>query len=179
MSNYVDEIWKPIIDYEDRYEISNLGNIRSKVNYKSSKFGKHLRPALSQSGYWHITLAKNGTRKNGSVHMLVAITFLGPYPENMQVNHKDGDKSNNRLSNLEYVTRKENIRHSHEVLGNGFNSPPIHYGEKHPISKLTRNKVTEIRELYQSGNYTSRQLGSIYGVSKTNILNIINQKIWR
>lgn len=93
-----DEIWKPIPGYEGRYWASNLGRIKSRR--------KILKTHYSESGYEKVSLYKHGKK----VHRLVMAAFEGekPYPE-FEVNHKDGDRSNNKLDNLEYVTHYENL----------------------------------------------------------------------
>lgn len=101
--------WKPIKDYEDLYMVSNTGLV------KRTKFinGKHnfeqerlLKPILNKDGYMFVRLCKDGKAKNKRIHKLVANAFLGE--SNLQIDHIDGNKQNNRLDNLEYVTPKEN-----------------------------------------------------------------------
>lgn len=114
------EIWKPIANYEGIYEISNLGNIRSldRVIYSNrwdkNQFikGKNLKPFLAANGYLRIELTdRDGDRKKFPVHRLVASTFI-PNPNNYpQINHKDEDKTNNSISNLEWCTAKYNINY--------------------------------------------------------------------
>jgi len=91
------------------------------------------------------------------------------------VNHIDGVKTNNTVTNLEYVTPAENCSHSYHALGNRF---PPQRGENHPRSKLTAVQVTEIRALYATGEHSSRQLARQYGVTKAQILNIIHHYQW-
>lgn len=94
------EIWKPIPDYEGLYEVSNLGRIRSLYNYRKYN-------VLTQNikrGYYQIGLRKNGIRKWYQVHRLVAETFI-PNPNNLpQVNHKNENKLDNEISNLEWCS---------------------------------------------------------------------------
>lgn len=94
-----DEIWKDIPNYEGLYQASNFGRIKSKT--------KILKPNYTQNGYLKVNLSKNGKSTTFLVHLLVARTFFG-YKE-LQVDHKDTNKSNNHLDNLEYVTQQENI----------------------------------------------------------------------
>lgn len=100
------EIWKPAVGYEDNYEVSNLGRIRNRKGYV-------MKPALRKDGYHWIYLASKTAPNNASVHRLVAKAFI-PNPDNKpQVNHKDGNKTNNCVSNLEWVTQSENVRHAY------------------------------------------------------------------
>ena len=125
------EIWKPIEGYEGLYEVSNLGRIRSldrldvyKGKYKRYFKGKMLNPTFYRGGYLQVQLSKNGKVKVCKLHRLVAQTFL-PNPDNLPVvNHKDEDKTNNCVDNLEWCTQQYNInygtrneRHKQKMIG--------------------------------------------------------------
>lgn len=113
------EIWKPIAGYEGLYEVSNLGNVAS-LNYQNTGKRKVLALKHHSSGYVTVTLCNRGVHKNKSIHTLVARTFIDN-PKNLpQVNHIDGDKTNNTVENLEWVTAKENMRHA---VQNGLRDP--------------------------------------------------------
>lgn len=100
------ESWK-LVKEAPRYSVSNLGRVRSVVT------GTILTPRIGGSGYYNIYLRVKGRRPiNRRVHRLVADAFLAPDPSRDEVNHIDGDKLNNAASNLEWVTRSENIRHA-------------------------------------------------------------------
>ena len=102
MENNSNEIWRDIAGYEGLYKVSTEGNI------KSIKRNKLLSLYTNHGGYKKVDLCKNNTRKHYSVHRLVAQAFI-PNPDNLpQVNHKDEDKSNNCVSNLEWITHKDN-----------------------------------------------------------------------
>jgi hypothetical protein len=104
---------KPIKNYEDKYLILDTGVVKSiprKTNNQFSK-GRILKQYLSKSGYPYVTLKKNGKGHNYTVHRLVATHFLNGYFDKAQVNHKDENKENNDISNLEWVTCKENINY--------------------------------------------------------------------
>ncbi len=122
------EEWRPIVGYEDLYEISSLGRVRSLDRYTYGKNGskrlhkgRYLKP-FTTHGYKVIDLYKDKKRKHCKVHRLVAEAFiLNDDPENKtDVNHIDGDKSNNAINNLEWCTRRENIMHAFEK---GLNTP--------------------------------------------------------
>lgn len=102
------EIWKPIPGYEDLYSVSNLGRFRNERNGKIKEY--------NSLQYERVSLTKNGIQKTSSIHQLVALAFIGENPTNSVVNHKDGNKKNNRLDNLEYVTMGENTRHYHAKI---------------------------------------------------------------
>ena len=100
------EMWKPVLGYEGLYEVSNLGNIKS--FYKRTGVVKNIKPCLAR-GYKSIQLCKNKEAKHHLVHRLVWEAFNGPIPPNMQVNHINEDKTDNRLVNLNLMSPKENI----------------------------------------------------------------------
>lgn len=105
-----EEIWKDVKNYEGYYQVSNLGRIRSWINNKGNrrKEPKILNVSIVK-GYLHVGFCKNGNKKFYSVHRLVYEAFIGEIPEGMQVNHKDENKQNNILSNIDtLMTCKEN-----------------------------------------------------------------------
>ena len=149
------EIWKdlkdPSLDYP-YYEVSNYGRVRN----KSTKEIIKSRPI--RYGYIHITLYFNGKRKNYPIHRIVAMVFI-PNPKNKpQVNHKDGDKQNNRVDNLEWVTNSENMRHAYKNglidLRKGRNN----YCEEDivKICELIERGVSEDKIALQFGNYNDK-----------------------
>lgn len=102
------EIWKEIEGYEGLYEVSNLGNVKSLNKRK----GRILKPAKNNKGYLYVNLFKQGKVKKHFVHRLVAKAFI-ENPDNLpQVNHKDEDKTNNNISNLEFCDCQYNIDYS-------------------------------------------------------------------
>ena len=133
------EIYKDIKGYEGQYQISNLGNVRRlEHRVKVGKYTRLLRPmqmktVKNKGGYLHIVL--HGETK--LVHRLVAETFLYKDVDGMVVNHKDYDRSNNSVDNLEWVTVRENLSHSREHLMNSIK--PLLTGERN-ISMRKREK---------------------------------------
>lgn len=101
------EEWKPVVGCEDLFEVSNLGRLRRTAT------GQIVKATVLPKGYRTVSIARPGQRKCRTklLHSVVAYAFLGPRPDGMQINHKDGDKGNNAAENLEYVTPAENIRH--------------------------------------------------------------------
>ena len=106
------ETWKDIEGFPG-YQVSDRGRVKNK------KTGQILRPGLGGVGYLTVALYKNKKSTTKNVHELVALAFLGPKPYKMTVNHKNGDKTDNDISNLEYVTYRENLIHAYE---NGLNN---------------------------------------------------------
>ena len=102
----MEEIWKQIISYPD-YFISNLGNVKS---LKHGKI-KYLKKGINGAGYFLVVLHKKGKRKSFNVHQLVAMAFLSHTPNGSKVvvDHKDANKQNNLLSNLQLITNRQNI----------------------------------------------------------------------
>ena len=109
------EIWKDIQEYEGLYQISNYGRVKSLRDNKGNYREKIIKSRPSKNGYIIINLSKNGKAKTFKIHRLVSIHFI-PNPENKpQVNHKDGNKLNNSVSNLEWVTASENSLHATHI----------------------------------------------------------------
>lgn len=108
------EIWKDVIGYEGIYQVSNYGNV-IRTGYKLSSKIKKLKPTKDSVGYYTVALSKNGQKKTKAIHILVAIAFLNHIPNkfDLVVNHKDFNKLNNNISNLEIVTQRENANQKH------------------------------------------------------------------
>lgn len=169
------EVWKRLIyqgkDYGDYYEVSNLGKIR---NAKTKKIRKE---NVLPKGYCFVTgsLGSRNQKITFKNHRVVAETFL-PNPDNLpEVNHKDGNKLNNQVSNLEWCTGAENMKHASE---HGLLKPKC--GEEIPISKLTADDVRYIRDNYIPRHYKfgTRGLGRKFNVDKETIRSVLNNKTW-
>lgn len=106
------EIWKPIVDYEEYYEVSNLGRVKRIKAGMGARASKILKQYLGSDGYMRIGLTVNNKEKYFFVHRLVATAFIPNLENKPQVNHIDGNKLNNSVSNLEWVTAQENIDHA-------------------------------------------------------------------
>lgn len=168
-----EEIWKPILGYEDYYEVSNLGRV------KRIKYGQGVRPyniltlQMNTTKYLQIFLTVNGKSKSHKVHKLVAEAFLGPRPSGLDINHRNGIRTDNRIENLEYVTRSENERHAYDVLGKKCAS-----GEAAGNTRYTEKDVKNIRRRYLQGEKKS-DLAREYGMSHNNITSIIIRRTWK
>lgn len=148
----MEEIWRNIKGYEGFYQVSNLGRIKSIERHVITKHGKKLpikekiiKQRTTNCGYKRVELNKNGKGKSYNVHRLVAQTFLKDFVENLQVNHKNGIKSDNNVFNLEMVTAKENQWHSYHVLKT---TPSMqgHFGSNHVRS-------LKVKQYDKQGNY--------------------------
>lgn len=108
-----EEVWRDVVGYEGKYAVSNFGNVKSLPRRSSDNrllSGRILKPRKSPNGYLHVALYKDNVSTQINVHRLVMRAFVGP--SDLQVNHKDEDKTNNRLDNLEYMTGYDNTRYS-------------------------------------------------------------------
>ncbi|MFL6211667.1 MAG: NUMOD4 motif-containing HNH endonuclease [Pyrinomonadaceae bacterium] len=183
------EEWLAIPGYEGRYEAATSGRIRN------AKTGRVLRHAVSKDGYCFIALSKDGTCRSFTVHKLIALTFIGPRPEGQTVNHRDLNKENNALANLEYITHQENVGHAKTGGRFKINRPrgsehgthtkpeTVRRGERATCVKLTEQTVCEIRSRWDnrwlgSEKITKRKLAAEYGVSDALIGMIIRREVW-
>ena len=169
------ETWKPIPISPD-YEISSEGRIRRLTDSQPRRSGFfHPRGTPRKTwhnnrGYEYVSLRVNGKTKGFQVHRLVMLSFVGPC--DLQVNHKNGLRGDNRLENLEYVTPRENQQHSKNVLGT-FNM-----GSRHHQAKLTEDDVREILRMGKSGK-TTLEIATLFPVSATMIGYILQRKWWK
>ena len=161
------EEWRDIEGYDGKYQISNYGRVKS---FKQ----KHriLTPSLDNQGYLRYGLKLRGKEKRFTAHRLVAEAFL-PNPDNKSdVNHIDGIKWNSCVSNLEWVTRSENIKHAHDT---GLNVAP--HAENHPCAKLTNEQAVYVRE--NPDGLTIHQLATKFGISTRGISGIQRGETYR
>lgn len=176
------EIWKPVVGYEGHYEVSDAGRVRSvaRIVEQPSRRGSirkrnlksRMRLAIKdRAGYFRIGLSKGNTPKPLWVHHLVAAAFIGPRPEGLQINHKSGNRADNRALNLEYVTGQENRIHAVNVLGVGR-------GEKHGMAKLTAEQVHSIHQ-DRRGGMAAVEIAKRYGIDPSTVRRIVTGRAWR
>lgn len=163
------ENWLPIMGFEELYEVSDLGRVRSLPRRTTS--GKVLSPGILRYGYHGYSLFKNNKRTNRTAHTLVLETFAGPRPTGMQVAHVNGVSSDNRLCNLTWKTAKDNQQ-------DRFKHGTHLCGSRNPLAKLTTDKVSDIRMLSING-LSQRQLAKQFSVSQTTIRYVVSGRTWQ
>lgn len=145
------EVWKPIPGYNGMYEVSNNGRVKSYYNGKV----KLLKPYVNDNGYIVYTLSKNGKSKRKRIHRLMMKAFVGIDPDRPVVNHKDGNKLNNTLDNLEWATSSENNKHA---FATGLKDPEARSRECHimidGLDFIARSPKRAAKMLHQKGYFT-------------------------
>lgn len=173
-----DEEWRPVAGAEGFYSVSNRGRIRSEpiqTSRRGKQRGRVLKGCPDNKGYLQVRIVLPGRRPTTTkVHRAVAIAFLGPRPPGQQINHKSGDKQDNSIENLEYVTCLENVRHAWRL---GLCARTHARGENSGKAKLTTEAVIEIRLLKATHSLT--QLAQRFAVSKNCISAIVNRETWK
>lgn len=190
------ETWKEV--HNGFYEVSTKGNIRRAKPGIATFVGRPVLPMASATGYMQVHLGGDKKRR-AYVHHLVMEAFVGQRPVDMVVNHKDGDKQNNALENLEYITPTANSNHAIKTIGRrkGPTMPPRplkgkQVGDKHwtkrmperiaradrmPHSKMTQEMVASARERHSKGE-KQKDLAAEYGVSVAHMSRIIRGTRW-
>ena len=174
-----DEIWRPIRGLEGRYEISNLGNVRSLDRYAKTRHAKRfipggpINPSPVGAGYLRAILGRGVGRY---IHHMVLESFVGPRPDGCEACHNDGDKTNNHIDNLRWDTKQNNERdkdrHGTRVRFSGV------FGERSGMAKLTNDKVREIRRRLLAGE-SQQSIGTIVGVCQSAVSSIKLNKTWK
>jgi hypothetical protein len=186
------EIWLPVFGYEDLYEISSWGNVKSleRIYYTGmdNKIKRFLPERImkqrmviapsskSKIPYFKVMLCKDGFRIFWSVHQLVAIHFV-PNPNNLKlVNHIDYRTLNNYYKNLEWNTHLQNIQHSHDRR-----MAALPKGEDRPEAKLSEADIKYIKENYKfrDKEFNGRRLAKKFNVSFGHISAIVQNKRWK
>lgn len=149
------EIFKPVKGYEGYYEVSNLGRVRSN-SYKGTKI---LKPAITKNGYLNVVFCINQKKEHKLIHRLVAETFIPNTNNYSTVNHRDENKLNNCVENLEWLSIEDNNRYSNSKM-------------------LTKDKVLQIPYLINSG-YTQLEIANHFNVSRRTIQSILRGEHWK
>jgi len=168
----VEEIWKTVPSNDD-YAVSNFGHIKRTRWVNGAKRAGRSLGYNCESGYREVAFYDTKHRKTVRlIHQVVAEAFLGPCPPGKEINHKDGNKRNNRLDNLEYVTPSQNIRHAIET---GLLVPVR--GTQVSTSVLTNRQVRRIRERFKKGASMS-DIARRLKIGLTTVSDIVNRRTW-
>lgn len=169
----MEQEWRDVIGYEGYYQVSNVGQVRRSKQSSGAKAGHILSQTVNrQTGYLMVGMSKNGRMRGHYVHVLVAEAFIYPRPIGMQVNHKDGNKTNNVINNLEYLTPSENTLHAY---ANGLIRHAV--GEEIPTTRLNPGKVHTIRKLLKT--HSQAEIARMYGVHQSSISDIATKVTWK
>lgn len=180
--NWDEEIWGELKDYPN-YAVSNYGRIKRikrGIRYKNRNVGLILKQYLTKEGYLQVFLClnKQGTYKGKYIHQLVLETFTEKPSQKYEPNHKNGIKTDNKLDNLEWVTRKENLIHASK-LGLLPKEHPWAKGKLPPNTKLKREEVLEIKKLLKINNLTHKEISKKYNIGRATITAINMGIIWK
>lgn len=176
----IPEVWKPVVGFESHYDVSNHGHVRAiwrkwHIERRDEQLcGKILKTQIDKLGYERIKLRRDGKTKVTTVHILVLAAFRGPRPQGHSADHLDGNRSNNKLNNLEYCTHAENVRRS-DIRNGGR---PWNKGEGNPNATLTEEKVRAIRRLAGEGA-TFQELADKYDISPKHAYKIVRREKWQ
>jgi len=173
------EIWKQAVGFEGYYEVSSLGRVRSLdriANSRSPRLvkGRTLKTPCNSDGYPTVKPHIKGRGTSEKVHRMVAKAFLENTGDKEQVNHIDGDKSNNAINNLEWCSARENVRHARDT---GLREKAIFTGEENRASILNEHEVIRIRQLQNI--LTQGELQKLFGVSRSTIQNVLSRRTWK
>jgi hypothetical protein len=165
------ERWRPVIGFEGLYEVSNAGRVRRLPSETSPNPRPFLKDRDTGDGYRIVALSRNGKPKNRRVHRLVAAAFLGGEQPDLDVNHKDGCRSHNAATNLEYVDRSGNMQHY-------WTMPHARTGEKHWSALVTEATVRQIRRDAAHG-MSMPKLAGRHGIAVSTVYAIIHRITWK
>ena len=177
MNTVKNELWQDIPNYEGWYQVSTQGRIRRMKAGKRTFIGRISKGWLHASGYPVIKLYREGKYTTIFIHILVATAFIGKKPDGFQTNHIDGNRANNCIENLEWVTPLENVHHADYVLGN-IHKRREKRGELSFNVKLTDKIVMQMRQLHREQGIGCWRLSKMFFISKTQAHRIIKGESW-
>jgi hypothetical protein len=163
---YMEETWKPIVGFEGLYEISSFGRVKSLIKRGSYRELIKRTGRDISTGYHTVQLTKGNKPRDYRIHRLVALAHLENPNNYPVVNHLDGNKSNNRLDNLEWTTYSKNTLHSYSL---GLQR--INRGDNNYITKIKDGDVCVIRSLISQGK-TNKEIAILFGVNPSQISTI-------
>lgn len=176
----MEEIWKDIPGYERIYQVSNLGNIKRLVGYKCLIERILKSASCNKYGHQFVCLYKNNIRKEYLVHRLILETFIGPCLLGMECRHLDGNPRNNRLANLCWGTKSENIQdriiHGTESSGS---RKGINRGISNGMSTLNNWIIRIVKQLLKQKFLQQKEIAKIFRISDSVVSNIKYGKIWK
>ncbi len=168
------EIWKEIEGYEGLYKVSNLGNVQ---NRKGKKIKSFLGKAWK---YKYVVLCKDKNQKSMTIHRLIAAAFISNPGSKPCVNHIDGDKHNNDVSNLEWCTHSENTSHAYKI---GLCKPGktcFKKGEMHKLVKLSKFQIQRIRLMKKIiPKITYAKIAKMFKISRSHAFFIVKRMTWK
>jgi NUMOD4 motif-containing protein/HNH endonuclease len=167
--------WKPVVGYETLYAASSDGDIKRIKGGYGATIGRILKAKIDKQGYQQVTLYNDDHEPRCfKVCRLIAKAFI-PNPENKPtVNHKDGNKRNDRVSNLEWATSSEQGLHAYRL---GLSTPTR--GEANGTSIATNEIVLELRRRHRTENISYKELAREYGLSHYTIGDIVRGDTWK
>lgn len=170
-----EEIWRLVPSLNNKYEVSNLGRFRNATTKKILKQFENIH------GYM-VLQARPEMYKvvNVRIHRVVAEVFLGPCPDGYVVNHKDGNKKNNHVDNLEYVTPSENNQHALDTgLRNPWNGKNARKGTDNHFATISEDVVYEILRIRDQTGYGCRRIGKMLNLSRSVVNHILSGHSWK
>lgn len=163
------EQWKPVVGFENHYIVSNLGRIK-RTSFTRRSDVPYLKGGIRSTGYKYITFTVGNKTYQRALHRIIGECFI-PNPERRpQINHIDGNKLNNAIHNLEWVTARGNLLHRSRILGK-------ERGENHHAASLTEKQVLHVISLMREG-YRNIDISRITGIYSRKVSLIRHRGIW-
>jgi hypothetical protein len=164
---------KDIKGFEGLYAITDDGRVWSYPKRGGTKNGKWLKFFIDNGGYKNYVFSRKTKRTSHKCHRLIAKAFI-PNPNNLpEINHKNCNKLDNRIPNLEWCSKLDNMRHAYKNK-----LIPIIFGKRHGMSKMDNDKIIEIRKRYDTGLFSQRKLASMFGLAQSSIGSILRKETW-
>lgn len=164
-----EERWLPVVGWEGMYAVSSDGRVRRDGSAKGARCGHVMAACVDIVGYPRVDLWRRNHGTSIRVHQLVADAFIGARPSGMQVNHIDGDKLNNNVENLEYVTPADNLRHALET---GLRNP-------HTQRRSSVQLTSAQRETIRASDQPHTEMAALFGCHPHTILRVRRGYTWK
>ena len=161
-----DEEWRPVVGYEGHYEVSDRGQLRRIWQCRGTRAGRISGGTVNKGGYVIVTLSRDNHKEMSMLHRIVAQAFIGPRPDDRhEINHKDGNKRNNAVTNLEWVTRSQNNQHAYDT---GLRGP------RNKGRRLTREQAIIIR----TSTLSTLELAQQFGITRNLVTRVQTGVAW-